>query len=189
MTGDSNDIPDPDDLSIPSSVTESADRINADRLRTEHVVADYQRQAAERFTEYLLDEAATTLRRDAFDRDTVVDALESMWRAGLSKERDDGERVTVHAAVCPRHQRDLRASFDEVVRLVDRSPTDRSVVPNGAFVVDIELDISTTLPDDTAVLIHPDATAPLPPGVSDPSRPWLVRSPEGVVVVETGGDE
>jgi hypothetical protein len=189
MTDDSNDIPDPDDLSIPSSVTEVADRINADRLRTEHVVADYQRQAAERFTEYLLDEAATTLRRDAFDRDTVVDALKRMWRAGLPKYRDDDERVTVHAAVCPRHQRELRESFDEMVRLVDRSPTDRSVVPEGAFVVDIEVDISTTLPDDTALFIHPDAAAPLPPGVSDPARPWLVRVPEGVVVVETGGEK
>jgi len=83
-----------------------------------------------------------------------------------------------------RRVRDDMDAFGDVV-LCDRVEGEKV----GAFVVDVELDISTTLPDDTAVLIHPDATAPLPPGVSDPSRPWLVRFPEGVVVVETGGDE
>lgn len=157
----------------------------------------YAKRAAEAFAEYVIGEAAHTVTVDEFGTDAVVDCIQQLADAGYRvSDRTDEHGEPGFGFVHPGLFKTLEAEYQEYNRLGGRDLSGLKQV--GVYGVDVWSDES--MPEDTGVVLHPDAVAPRPPRLAygppagrleaalDP-RAWLVRDPAGVVVVERESDE
>jgi len=161
------------------------------------------RRMAETFAEYIIGEADTTLSVETFGVDAVREAIHELDSAGyrVTDRVDEPGTQGIGFAGVVAYQ-DLTDEWSEYARLPndDAGAVDapRTVGVDG---VDVRGDRS--LPDRTAVVVHPDATVPTAPAEASglarmnpddvftltENRPWDVKDPRGVVVVEVERDD
>jgi hypothetical protein len=155
-----------------------------------------ERARTEQFIEYVIGEADTHLRFDTLTIDALRDALHELAVCGYNCDpaADDPVPVGFAGVAAATDLRGIEESYHRVSR-------DRLDGPNDSVEVDgIEYYTDSSLPKWTILVVHPDAIAPMPPGGGagltpgeiaemQAYRPWLVRNPDGVVVVEVDGDE
>ena len=161
----------------------------AQELETKMRMREQIEQAAEAFTNHLIENAKNQVLVDAFDTDAVADAIQAVERDGHRVENEDsGTGVTV--ACTPKMHSEIRSSMNNMMR----ANTKDSVGSPDLFVYGVNIDADPTLPDNTALLIHPDAVAPTPPytgtvsqfeasdSISIP-KPWLLKEPSAIIVI------
>lgn len=173
-----------------------------DNIELQHRVREIAKEQAESFAQYIIDEAENRVTPERFDTDAVLDSLKCLSRWGFNvtdKAGEDGERGIGFAH--PEQFAELRREARKSILLTGVDGPQSGSEPIGVYGVDIRADAS--LPEGTAIILHPDAVAPTPPsvgaGLATPDltaphsvttrRPWLVRHPKGVVVVEVEADE
>jgi len=191
-----------DDFDLPLTISGDADpRMRTQALKS-HAIKSATKRMAENFAEYVVGEADTTLTVDTFGIDAVREAIHTLDTAGY--RIDDRTHEPGEAGIGFAHSRafeDLKSEYAEHVRLPNRGSDPVNAAKQiGVDGVDVWADHS--MPDATAVVIHPDATVPQPPveasglarmnpedifSISE-NRPWLVKDPKGVVVVEVADD-
>lgn len=139
----------------------------------EQRAADKQRHLAEQFTEYVLEESGTTLTVEEWTVDAVADSLEELSHNGYQVEPEaltsDQWFVTVFA-----HPAVFDAIHQDAHEYIGREDSGEGVVVYTAKVL-----AAQTLPENTALAVHDNATAPSLP--EDVHRPWLVKSSDGVI--------
>jgi len=139
-------------------------------------VQDIQRRVARDHIDYVMGESDTTLTVDAMDTDAVLTVLQELSAAGYTVDSHADDFVPSVLFLTPRLHDELRCETDTY----RRTPHDE---PRTVAEADVYAD--ATLPDGTGLLVHPNAIIPTPPRNID--RPWDVRDPEGVIVVQVVG--
>jgi len=162
----------------------------AQELETKMRMREQIEQAAEAFTKHLIENAGNQVLVDAFDTDAVADATQAVERDGHRVENEDS-KTGVTVACTPKMHSEIRNSMNNMIR----TNTEDSVGSPDLFVYGANINADPTLPDNTALLIHPDAVAPTPPytgtvsqfEASDSIRipnPWLLKEPSAIVAIE-----
>jgi len=155
--------------------------------------------SAEAFAKYVIDEAENTVTPTRFDVDAVNDAIACLSHWGYKiDDRADTDGKAGLGVAHPDTFAELQREWENRVQI---NRDDEHVdTPNQIGVHGVDVHADASLPEDTAIILHPDAAAPRPPteatlAPTEPSeqfriqsrRPWLVRDPKGVVVVEVDG--
>jgi hypothetical protein len=166
-------------------------------IELQHTVQKLAKQHAESFAEYIIEEAENHVTPERFDTDAVRDSIKclSHWGYRITDREDEkGERGFGFAH--PEQFHELRREVQKTVRLGGDGLLSDSGDVFGVYAVDIRADPS--LPKGTAIILHPDATVPSTPSegaglartgigtlhTATQQRPWLVKDPKGIVVVE-----
>jgi hypothetical protein len=153
------------------------------------------RSAQEEFVADVIDTAEHTVAYDTLTIDTLRDALKSLADDGYPIEPNtEGGPLGFVGKEADTAMFDIAQNYHRSSE--DRQPTD---APESIAVDSVTFHVDATLPDETVLILHPDAIAPTVPresaqplarvGPTDSFRvrPWVVRDPRGVVVIEPGG--
>ena len=143
-------------------------------LNTETISSAYLDRLAEEFVGYVIDEAEQTFPSESFDIDTVGECAHLLEREGHRVNGANGE-PNAFGFVPPELMNDLRESVSEWYHEPGASE-------RGTNVYGIRFYADGSVPEDTAIVVHEEAA--IPNRLSSSERPWLVRHPTGVVVVE-----
>lgn len=151
-----------------------------DQLRD--AIDDYTQATAEAFADYVLSEAETRVQVPAFDTDAIIEAVYALEQEGFAIGDHDHQARGVGVTTSDLAD-DLRDAVADHVRCDDGTDDVDAATSIGVYGVGVYPDAS--VPDAHAIIIHPHAAAPTPPGHS---RPWVVRHPKGICVVEVRDD-
>lgn len=137
---------------------------------------------AEAFTDYVISKAETRVQVPTFDTDAIIEAVYTLEQEGFAIGDHDHQARGVGVTTSDLAD-DLRDAVDDHVRCDDGTDEVNAPTSIGVYGVDVYPDAS--VPEGHAIIIHPHAAAPTPPGHS---RPWVVRYPKGICVVEVRDD-
>ena len=163
----------------------------AQELETKMRMREQIEHAAETFTEHLIENAKHHVVVDEFDTNAIVEGIQLLEMDGhlVGTEHTDESEVT--AACTPKMQAEIRSDMNSMVRV----NTSDSVGSPDLSVHSANINADPTLPDNTALLIHPDAVAPTQPYTGTVSQfeasnvfsipePWVLKEPTAMVVIE-----
>jgi len=170
------------------------------KVNTVHSVAKVH---AEAFAEYIIEKAGHTVTVPAFHTDNLADAIQLLDAAGFrltDAEYDDGVRYLAFAH--PALHRELHDEVDEQILIEAAGGMTPQETPN-IEIYDLRVWADHSMPEGTAVILHPEAIVPTPPSEATglarfdatdvyqvrTRRPWAIRHPEGVCVVEVSNNE
>jgi hypothetical protein len=153
------------------------------------------RDATESFVRDVIDDAGHTVTYETLTIDAIRDALAALRKSGYTLGRGDSTAPIGFVGET------ADAALLDIARNYHPSGEDRRPEPSDS-VIDVDsvlFHTDSSLPDDTILLIHPDAIAPTPPtdGLMHRSnfgqyhitvKPWLIRDSDGVAVIRQDGE-
>jgi hypothetical protein len=138
------------------------------KMESDFRLREKEKERAEEFVEYVISEAGNTITEESFDTDIIRNAVYEIEMGGF---RHDPEDAPVEAFFDSASYREVRSSLSPYQPLTDQEEY-----------MEVTLNQYPSIPERTAIFVHPRAITPLLPGTT--GRPWFVRKPEGVVVVQ-----
>lgn len=159
-------------------IAEYADSSVAE-LAVESRTEDIAQSLARQFVEYVIDEAGQSIETGTFRLETVETARSRLYHEGFDPDPDpeDVADCPVSIFAPPPHHFDFRQDGAERSELLYFDEDPGIEYPPGTRVFS-----DPSIPSDRVIVVHHDAIAPTP--TFSANRPWLVKHPEGVVVIE-----
>lgn len=144
-----------------------------ERYISQQAIAEYIHYERERFVEYVIEEARTTIYADVFDTVAIRDAVSALSSEGFPQ----GEGARIRCFAHP----------GQVETFVNSTPKGYNVkLEEGLECYGAEILIDGAIPQNRVVCVHPDAIAPNIPSLAT-FRPWIVLYGKGVAIIELHG--